>query len=245
MAKIFVKPRAIVVPGEVIAEGEEEDIIVLSPLLERQNNKIYALIVGLIDIREDGDKIKLSIIPLVGAYLPKPGDLVIGLVEDVGLTHWVIDIMSPYKAILPLQEVVDRPINSAIVNIKKYLDVGDYILAKITAFDRLRDPIVTIKQEGLGRLVDGTIIEVQPTRIPRIIGKGQSMINMIREETKCRIIAARNGRIFVNCPSRELEEIVFLAIRKIEAEAHTTGLTDRIKEFIREEKKRRGVEEDG
>ncbi len=245
MARIFVRPRTIVVPGEVIAEGEEEDIVLLSPLLERHGNKIYASIIGLVDIREDENKTKVSIIPLVGAYIPRPGDLVIGLVEDVGLTHWVIDIMSPYKAILPLQEVIDRPVNSAIVNIKKYLDVGDYILAKITAFDRLRDPIITIKQEGLGRLVEGTIIEVQPTRIPRIIGKSKSMINMIRAETKCKIIAAQNGRIFVNCPNKELEEIVFLAIRKIEAEAHTTGLTDRIKEFIREEKRRRGVEGDG
>jgi len=239
LARILVEPRSIVLPGDVLAEGS--DVQPGSIYIERVGDKLIATITGLAVVEErDGKKI-VSIIPLEGAYIPKPGDIVIGLVEDIGITHWEVDIASPYKGVLTVQEVLDRPFNPATDSLKRYLDVGDYIVAKVLAFDRARDPLLTIKGEGLGRITEGAIVEIKPSRVARVIGKKGSMINMLTRETGCQILVGQNGRILVRCPNKELEEVAVLSIKKIEEEAHTTGLTERVRAFIREERERRGV----
>ncbi len=239
MARVYVENRSIVVPGDLLAEGE--DVEVGSLFIERIGSRYYATITGLASVEQEDGKVKLSIIPLEGAYIPRVGDVVIGLVRDIGLTHWEVDIASPYKGILTVQEVLDRPFNPATDSLKKYLDVGDYIIAKVIAFDRARDPLLTIKGKGLGRVVEGSIVEIKPSRVPRVIGRKGSMVNMLMSETGCEIVVGQNGRILIKCPNKELEEILVLSLKKIEAEAHTTGLTERVREFIRRERERRGV----
>ena len=239
MAKIHVSPRSIVVPGDLIAEGD--DVEAESLFIEKRGKKFYATITGLVSIEQVDDKYKINIIPLEGAYIPRPGDIVIGLVEDIGLTHWEIDISSPYKGILTVQEALDKPFNPVTDSLKRYLDVGDYVVAKVIAFDRARDPLLTIKGKGLGRITEGSIVEIKPSRVPRLIGKKGSMVNMLIKETGCEILVGQNGRILIKCPNKDIEEVLILSIKKIEAEAHTTGLTERVREFIRKERERRGV----
>jgi len=239
LAKILVEPRSIVLPGDVLAEGD--DVEPSSIYIERVGKKLIATITGIVVVEDLGDKKRVSIIPLEGAYIPRPGDIVIGLVKDIGITHWEVDIASPYKGVLTVQEVLDRPFNPATDSLKKYLDVGDYIVAKVVAFDRARDPLLTIKGEGLGRISEGAIVEIKPSRVPRVIGRKGSMVNMLMKETGCSILVGQNGRILVKCPNKDLEEVVILSIKKIEAEAHTSGLTERVRAFIREERSRRGV----
>jgi len=239
LARIYFKPRSIVVPGDVLAEGD--DVEAESIYIERVGKKFIAAITGLFQVEEEDGKYRINIIPLEGAYIPKPGDIVIGLIRDIGITHWDVDIASPYKGVLTVQEVLDRPFNPATDSLKRYLDVGDYIVAKVLAFDRARDPLLTIKGEGLGRVSEGVIVEIKPSRVPRVIGKRGSMVNMLMKETGCDILVGQNGRILVKCPNKDLEEIVVLSLRKIEAEAHLSGLTESVKEFIREERSRRGV----
>lgn len=70
------------------------------------------------------------------------------------------------------------------------------------------------------------------TRVPRIIGKKGSMITMLKKETGAQILVGQNGRVWISGKSRDEEAIIAEAIRKIEAEAHTTGLTDRVREFL-------------
>jgi exosome complex component RRP4 len=60
------------------------------------------------------------------------------------------------------------------------------------------------------------------------------MINMIIKETGCRVAIGQNGRILVSGPSREREALVVKVIDKIEQEAHTSGLTNRTQEFLRQ-----------
>ncbi len=239
MAKIYVSPRSIVVPGDLIAEGD--DVEAESLFIEKRGKKFYATITGLVSVEQADDKYKINIIPLEGAYIPRPGDIVIGLVEDIGLTHWEIDISSPYKGILTVQEALDKPFNPVTDSLKRYLDVGDYVVAKVIAFDRARDPLLTIKGKGLGRVTEGSIVEIKPSRVPRVIGKKGSMVNMLIKETGCEILVGQNGRILIKCPNKDIEEVLILSIKKIEAEAHTTGLTERVREFIRKERERRGV----
>jgi exosome complex component RRP4 len=82
----------------------------------------------------------------------------------------------------------------------------------------------------------GQTIEVTPTKIPRVIGKKGSMITTIKNETGCQIMIGQNGRIAITGKTPEDERLAIMAIRMIEQEAHTTGLTDRVTEMLRKEK---------
>jgi exosome complex component RRP4 len=88
-----------------------------------------------------------------------------------------------------------------------------------------------MKGPGLRKLIGGRIISVNPYKVPRIIGKMGSMVNLIKDHTKCIITVGQNGLIWINGePKNEL--IAVNTIRKIEREAHTSGLTDKIKEYL-------------
>jgi exosome complex component RRP4 len=225
--------RKVVLPGEPLDDDVEGDPRYL--IIEEGAKR--ATVIGVIDVKDS----KKVFTPLEGAYIPKPGDLVIGIVTGIGVTNWLIDINSPYTAILNIQDVLGRPYNPATDDLNRILSIGDYVIAKVVAFDRTRNPLVTIQGEGLGKIVDGKVVEVKPTRIPRLIGKKGSMINMIMEETGCKIIAGANGRVYIKCPDPQKEPIVLLAIKVIEREPHRRGLTEYIRELIRQEKLVRGA----
>ena len=122
-----------------------------------------------------------------------------------------------------------------------FLDVGDLVLAKVNAFDRTRDPTLTVKENGLGKVTQGHITKVTATKIPRIIGRKGSMINMLKRGTDCYITIGQNGLILVSGQNPELEALTIQAIHMIEKDANTEGLTDRISEYIREERKKLGL----
>jgi exosome complex component RRP4 len=115
---------------------------------------------------------------------------------------------------------------------RQYLDIGEMVIVKVMAFDRTRNPSLTTREQGLGKIQRGTIVDVDPTRVPRIIGKKGSMINLLKKESGCQIFVGQNGRVWISGKTRDVEAVVASAIRKIEAEAHTTGLTDRIQEYL-------------
>ncbi|MBM3292251.1 RNA-binding protein, partial [Candidatus Bathyarchaeota archaeon] len=86
----------------------------------------------------------------------------------------------------------------------------------------------------------GFIFRITSSKIPRLIGKKGSMINMIIKETGCRVVIGQNGLILIDGPTREQEEMVIKVIQKVNDEAHTSGLTNRVQEFLKklkEEKK--------
>jgi len=234
-AYVGVGSRELVVPGYLLAEGDYK--IETPNFVYRVGNKYYSAVVGLAEVTNES----LRVIPLEGFYYPSQDDIVIGVVKDVGITSWEVDIRAPFTAILYAADFLGRPINPAKENLSDYLDVGDVILAKIEVFDRTRDPVLTTKGKELGKITKGSIIEISPVKVPRVIGKKGSMHQVLENETGCKIVVAKNGRILIECPNEALEDIVVLAIRKIEKEAHIPGLTDRIKEFILKEKVRRGL----
>ncbi len=89
-----------------------------------------------------------------------------------------------------------------------------------------------MKERGLHKLNGGQIIEIQPIKVPRVIGKKGTMISMIKKYTGCRIIVGQNGRIWIDGNTDGVEKAT-RAIRKIEAEAHTKGLTIRIEKLLK------------
>ncbi len=218
------KNRDIVVPGELLAEGEYKP----GEGAFREGNYIYSSVVGLAEAKGK----LIQVVAFEGAYIPKAGDVVIGKVMDVKMTSWRIDIKSPYQAIMHPINVAERRLDLLKDDLRRFFDVGDTLVAKIMSFDRTRTPVLTTKERGLGKLQGGYLIEILPTKIPRLIGRKGSMINMIKKETGCQIVIGQNGIVWVSGKSFEDEERVIKAIRQIEREAHTSGLTDRIRDLI-------------
>ena len=227
---IFFEKKQLVTPGELLAEGE----YLPGENTYMEQNKIYASRIGLVDT----DNKKVNVVALRAFYVPKVGDIVIGTVVEVGFNGWTIDIKAPYSALLRASDVLSRPFKPQNDELSQVLNAGDLIVAKIASYDRAHDPQLTVGEPGLGKITRGQILHVTPTKIPRIIGRKGSMISMIKQETGCQIILGLNGVILVTGKNLEDEELAIKAIKKIEEESHTTGLTDRITQLLKESKRK-------
>ena len=232
---ILVERNQLVIPGELLARGT--DYKTGGGVFRRKKNneiEIYASMTGLAQIQRD----RVGVIPLEGCYIPLEGDIIIGKITRVGITSWNVDIRGPYVGTLRVGNVIDRDFDSLRDSLDRILMTGDIIKAEITFFDRSRDPVLSMHGRGLHKINNGRLIEVDPVKIPRIIGKKGSMIQLLKNMTGSQIIVGQNGRIVIVANKIENENLVERSIRKIEAEAHTSGLTDRIREYIENEKEK-------
>lgn len=225
----MIKEKEIVVPGEDLATGMD---YLPSYGTFREGEKIIAGKLGLVSI--DGRLIR--VIPLSGKYMPKVGDTIIGKISDVTINGWRVDINSAYSAMLSMKDGTSEFIARGS-DLTKYYSFGDYIVTKIINVTTQNLVDLTMKAPGLRKLGEGRIIHVNTYKVPRIIGKQGSMITMIKDATGSRITVGQNGVVWIQ-GEPENEMIAEEAIRKIESESHTSGLTDRIKEFLEKKKQR-------
>ncbi|MEM4366540.1 MAG: KH domain-containing protein [Candidatus Anstonellales archaeon] len=194
----------IVVPGEKISDRRIE-----SDYIYEEGGKSYAAVLGMLE--EDG-----KFIPLEGAYMPLRGDTVIGIVVNSRHAGYTVDINLPYPGFIVARDLRNMR-----------LKLGDVILASI------RD----VEEEGTIMLAEpkllpkGKVIDFPTVKIPRLLGKGMSMLKQIKEETKTNIIVANNGYVWIsetgNIP------LVLQVLNLVKQRAHKKGLTDYVLQFIR------------
>lgn len=226
--KINVKDRNIVVPGQVLAEGMEN---LPSGKAKRAGNKIIATTVGLVNLK--GHVIK--VIALSGKYNPKRNDTVVSEIIDVGKYGWRVNLNCGYDA-----EINVRDTNASLgKNLSNVYDVGDYVLASVTEITDNRYIKLSTKFRPNGLLRGGTVIEVSPSKIPRIIGKEGSMIHMLKDESGCNIFVGQNGLVWVNGTPENMA-LAIKAIKKIESDSHIKGLTEEIQKMFKTGKKSKG-----
>jgi exosome complex component RRP4 len=221
---VYFQKREVVVPGQLLAEGRYR----ASFGTYEESGKIFSSLVGLAELR--GNTVK--VVALEGAYIPKEGDLVVGTITLVAGNNWKVDIGGPYGASLHANNALRRPYSD---DISEYMDIGDVIAAEVIAFDRGSGPFLGMKGRGLRVLQGGMVLKVSPAKIPRIIGRRGSMINMIKDHLNIQTMVGQNGRIWIRAPSTEVLRLAIKAFRTIEAQAHTSKLTDRISEMLTEE----------
>jgi exosome complex component RRP4 len=113
----------------------------------------------------------------------------------------------------------------------RYLNVGDTIMAKILMVDETKRVQVTMKEQGLRKMQGGQVVEISHTKVPRVIGKGGSMIGMIKNQTNCRIFIGQNGRIWLDGDIENMM-VAIRAIRMIEEGAQTNHLTEKVKDYL-------------
>jgi len=227
----FFEAKQLVTPGELLAEGDYQ----AGENTYLEGGKVFASRIGLADT----DNKRVNVVALRAFYMPKVGDIIIGSVNEVGFNGWTKDIKAPYEAMLRASDVLSRPFKPQNDELSQVLDTGDLIVAKIASYDRAHDPQLTVGEPGLGKITRGQLMHVTPTKIPRVIGRKGSMISMIKQETNCQIILGLNGVILVTGKNPDDEELAMMAIRKIDEESHTTGLTDRVTQLLKEEKGKR------
>ena len=232
----FFEKKQLVIPGDLLAEGE----YIAGDNTYKEDNRIYAARIGLANCTHK----KVSIVALKAFYFPKVGDIIIGTVKEVGFSGWTVNINSPYISLLRASDVLNRSFKPQNDELSQVLTAGDLIVAKIASFDRYHDPQLTVGEPGLGKITRGQILNITPTKIPRVIGRQGSMINNIKKATNCQIILGKNGVILVTGKDPKDEELAIAAINKIEKESHTSGLTDRITKFLNDEKTKIGENND-
>jgi len=215
--------RKVVVPGDLLSEeakrsGEGTYV---------KNGGVYSLLYGLANFRD-----KINVIPLAGKYIPGPGDNVIGVVKDITFSNWIVDINSPYDGLLHISEFPNRIESDEM---SKHLRIGSSIMTRVTDVDPTMKVELTLNDKKLGQIKAGQVIEISHTRVPRLIGKGGSMISMLKKEVNCNIFVGQNGRIWIHGGTEDMD-LALKTITLIEKEAHTNGLTDRIVDFLKTEK---------
>jgi len=216
--------RKYVIPGDVVTTG---------PFRPEQNtvldgNKIISTTVGISEIYDDS----VRVIPLTGKYIPKINDLVIGKVNSHTSLSWELDINSCYVGFLPAQDVFGRDFSAHADELATKLKTGDLVAARIANFDRTRDPLVSISDRDLGKIDSGDLMEISSSKVPRLIGKKGSMIQMIEEATDAVITIGQNGWVVVSCESPEGLLKAKKAIQMVNEQAHVANLTDQVKEML-------------
>ena len=209
--------RKYVIPGDKIVEGN------FRPLMNviKAGNSIIATRIGIAETGRDGVKV----IPLSGVYIPRVNDIVIGKIIDHSSLSWGVDVNSCFSAHLP-------DFSPARDDMGKQLAIGDLIAARIIAFDRTRDPMLTIQDKDLGKIPHGELLKISATRVPRLIGKRGSMIQTIEQATQTRILIGQNGIVVIMGRNLDGIKLSTRAIKMVEEEAHTANLTQRVKALL-------------
>lgn len=215
--------RRFVIPGEVVAHGSlraETNVM-------RVGDKIVSTRVGMAEIAHDA----VRVVPLSGPYIPRIDDLVVGKVIDYSAFSWEIDMNSCFFGVLPAQSVFGREYSPAKDSLTDKLAVGDMIATKVIAFDRTRDPLLSISGPGLGRIPRGQTVRISPAKVPRLIGKKGSMIRSIESGTNCRMLIGQNGVVVVvGAPDDILQAIK--AVNLVEEQTQSADLTEKVQKLL-------------
>ena len=216
---VFVRSGTIVLPGDVVAEGNYR----AGEGVMRTNGRLVSLYLGIVRVTREG----ISVTPFKHIYIPRVGDIVVGKIRDVGVTNWLVDINSPYPAVLQVSEALSRPIDVTKIDLRRYLDIGDVIVAKVIEFDYLRDPMLTIKESRLGKVTGGLLLEFQPSLVYKVIESRLRLIDEVKSKLKCDIYVGKNGRVVVTGARDRLLEVVDLLTMIFED--FSPGSTSRIR----------------
>jgi len=215
--------REIVVPGQLLSDNTNES----GSGTYVKEGKVYSLLYGVTNVKN-----RISVIPFSGKYIPSRKDFVIGTVFEITSSNWIFDIGSPYDGLLHVSEY-PRRIESSMM--KEILSIGDSAILRIKDVDASMKIELTLREKGLRKIKGGRLIEVPSSKVPRVIGHNGSMVSMLKKETACEIFVGQNGRIWINGKDEDMDKLSE-AIDIIIRESHTSGLTDKISQFLEVDK---------
>ncbi len=199
---VFIK--SIIFPGEVITRGQRR---LPGTYIEGENTIAATLFIS------DGS----SVIPLEGSWAPRRDDIVVGSIESVRNNVYSVSL-SHFGRGLIIGGKYER---------YSFMP-GDVIEAKVKDVEDRSTVILSYPKPLQG----GVTVSIKPSKVPRVIGKENTMVNQISELTETRIVAGKNGLVWIK--GRHVP-LAMMAISIIEGEAHTSGLTNRIRVLLENE----------
>jgi len=215
--------KEITYPGEVIASGYE---YLAGEGCIKENENIVAIRHGLVRVENN----LVKVIPLRGVYWPRVGNIVIGQIKDVVFNGWIVDILAPHMGFLPITECKEFVEKEDLLSV---YDINDVIITKIKQLQP-RSISLTVKEKGLGKITSGMLIKIDAAKVARVIGKQGTMVNAIKELTNTKIVVGQNGLIWIKGSNADMELYAKEAIELVAKNPLLDGLTDKIKEFLRE-----------
>lgn len=215
--------REVVVPGEVVGTGTD---ILPGEGTRREGKDIVSLKFGLLE--KTGNLVK--VIPLGGVYIPRRGNVVVGQVVDITFNGWLIDIGASNNAFLSVTECFGRIRDPA-----EYFTFGDILVVEIKSV-KSRGIDASMMERGLERLEGGMLMQINSTRVPRIIGRKGSMISEIKKETGCSVVVGQNGVIWISGKNVDEEMLAKDAIEFVAQKPFVSGLTEKVQSFLKEKR---------
>ncbi len=215
------KIRDIVIPGELIGSNKTFKAGYGTYI---EKDKIFSKFVGILQKKDD----YVSVISLSGVYIPQRNDKIIGVIEEVQKFGWIVNINSAWDGFLSTSEGIEDYVDVKKVNMKKYFEVGDIIYTQVEDH-KTGDVQLTMRTQIARKLKGGFLIKITPSKVPRLIGKEGSMVNLIKEKTGTIIRVGQNGLVWV---FGENVNKAIKAIKMIEQKSHIYGLTDEISKLL-------------
>jgi len=201
--------KKIVVPGDLITDQVKK----LGQNVYFENNKIYSSIIGILSESNDF----VSVIPLNGPYSPIVGDGLVAVVKDEVLNGYILEYNSFDDSFLLKS------------NIRKELSIGTVVFLRIKG---LADN-GSLEFDNINILPKGRVFQTSPVKIPRLIGKNESMLNLFKENLGGNIVIGKNGWIWYNAEDVSLAKRAFSLVVK---NSQKSNLTNSVKEFFEKNK---------
>lgn len=198
--------RKIILPGEKIT-AERYRI----PGSFVEGDATFAAVVGMLD---EGNRF----IPLENRYKPFRDDVVVGIITDARHAGYSVDLNLPNDGFIPSRDI------------RITLQLGDFVMCKIRDVNEVGD----VDLSEVRRLPKGKMVSFPPAKVPRLIGRQSSMINIFKDNVGD-IIVGKNGYVWIS--EKADIPLALRAINMIEEQAHFPGLTDRVSELFKNEKR--------
>lgn len=193
-------------PGEKIAEGR-----INAPNTFFGDNTTYAAVIGMVD--DEG-----RYIPLENRYRAMVGDVVVGIVTDVRHAGYEVDLNLPEGGFIPTRDV------------RLTLQLGDFVICRVKSVSEVGD----VDLGEVRRLPKGKIVDFPSAKVPRLIGKKSSMINLLKDYAGGDIMVGNNGYVWMS--ERCDMPLLLKAIKLVERKAHKSGLTDEVAAMLSKER---------
>ena len=196
MSEKLLEDKKKVLPGDVVAEGD----YLAGRGTYKEKGKIKSRVVG---IARTG-KSRIEVIPLRGGYIPQEGDKIIGRISGIGPSHWWVELNSPYDGYLSISEGSNEFIDLDSTDLSDVHNIGDLIYTEVIKVTKGKDVKLSMQDRICKKLAGGRIARISPSRVPRLIGKGGSMVEMIKNGTDSRITIGQNGIVWISGGDEDL-----------------------------------------
>jgi len=193
--------RKLVLPGEKIAEGKYR-----IPGAFVEGEMTYAAVIGILDAEN-------RFIPLENKYIPMAEDVLVGVITDSRHAGYDVDLNLPNNGFIPSRDI------------RLTLELGDFVMCKVREVTETGD----VDVGEVRRLPKGKLVAFPCAKVPRLVGRQSSMINMIKEKVGD-LVVGKNGYVWIS--EKANIPLAMETIKIIEEEAHFPGLTDRISAFL-------------